>query len=128
MIRIIAKLFAVAAVLTICLPIQPSSAESVAFVSATGGGTACTQTAPCASIESAIVALAGSGGRVVCLTAVVENAPVDFGTSTFVFDCPSAFWLGTLSITGSNAVLKFQHMGFSSVVHVTGGGTLIFDD
>jgi Right handed beta helix region len=134
MIRIIAKLFAVTVALAVCLPVQPSSAGSIVYVSATGGGTACTQTAPCATIDAAIVASLASGGRVVCVTAVQENAATAFPYSgTFVFDCPSASWLGGIGVSGSG-VLKFQHISFSgfgtlaSMIRVTGSGTVIFED
>jgi Right handed beta helix region len=132
MIRILAKLFAVAAVLTICSPIQPSFAETVAFVSATGSGSACSQTAPCGSIFSAILSL-GTGGRIVCVTPVSETESFGFNGGTWVFDCPSAVMQGSITITG-NAVLKFQHMSFSPAggnkmfVSAGGGGTLIYDD
>jgi hypothetical protein len=134
MIRITAKLFAVAAVLTICLPVQPSSAENVAFVSASGSGTACTQTAPCGQIVLAVQSLAGAGGRIVCVTPVSENGGFGFGTGAapWVFDCPNAIMHGQITIDG-NAVLKFQHMSFSpglNKMFVTsgGGGTLIYED
>jgi Right handed beta helix region len=131
MIRIVAKLFAVAAVLTICLPVQPSSAENVAFVSATGSGGACTQTAPCASINVAVSSLP-NGGRVVCATPVLETVSFGFANSTYVFDCPGASMLGQIIYFGKTVVLKFQHMGFSNAGNVigfqSGGGTLIFED
>jgi hypothetical protein len=130
--RVIAKVFAVAAVLTICLSVQPSSAENVAFVSATGNGGPCTQTAPCASIFQAIVSLPNTGGRIVCATPMSETGGFNFSGGTWVFDCPSAVMHGNLTITG-NAVLKFQHMSFSPgankiFVSAGGGGTLIYDD
>jgi len=132
MIRILAKLFAVAVALTACLPVQPSSAESVAFVSASGGGTTCTQTAPCGSIFEAVVSLPNAGGRVVCATPVVETASFDFSNSTYVFDCPSSVLLGQITFFGNDVVLKFQHMGFSNassmIKFAGGGGTLIFED
>jgi hypothetical protein len=130
MIRIITKLFAVTVALTVCLPVQPSSAGNIAYVSATGGGSACTQTAPCATIEAGLNALPAAGGRVVCLTAAAETAGMGLSSSgTYVFDCPSASWLGGLTLVGSG-VFKFQHIGFSgigsapNVIHVT----VIFDD
>ena len=131
MIRILAKLFAVGAVLTICLHIQPSSAENVAFVSAAGSGTACTQTAPCGSILQAVISVGGDG-RIVCLTPVSETANIGLSTGTYIFDCPSASMHGRLSMSPfGNAVLKFQHMSFSpgsNSVNAGGGGTLILED
>jgi hypothetical protein len=139
MIRIIAKLFAVTVTLIVCLPVQPSSAGSVAFVSATGGGTACSQTAPCATIETAVEALSPDGGQIICMTPVEQNAGFGFSSGTFLFDCPSTSWIGGIGIlpsgvSGVSGVFKFQHIDFSgldiatSVIKVTGGGTLIFDD
>jgi hypothetical protein len=132
MIRIVAKFFALTIVLVAFLPVQPSSAENVAFVSATGSGGACTQTAPCGTIFQAIITLE-TGGRIVCGTPVSETGGFGFNGGTWVFDCPSAVMHGNLTISG-NAVLKFQHMSFSPVagnkmfVSAGGGGTLIYDD
>ena len=134
MIRIIARVFAVTVVLAICLPIQPSSAaNSVAFVSATGTGSACTQTQPCATIETATGTLTTAGGRVVCANPVEETEEILLFFGTFVFDCPVASWRGGFNASGSNVTLKFQHIGFSGlntsgVVQFTGSGTLILDD
>ena len=131
MIRIIAKLFAVAVALAALLHVAPASAENVAFVSATGSGGACTQTAPCGSINVAVSSLP-NGGRVVCATPVVETVSFGFANSTFVFDCPGASMLGQIVFFGKSVVLKFQHMGFSNTGNVigfqSGGGTLIFED
>jgi hypothetical protein len=129
MIRNVVNLFAVAAVLAICLPVQPSSAQSVAFASASGGGSACTQTAPCGSILQGIQSLPIAGGRIVCVTPVLDTAGFGFNNSTFIFDCPSATFLGGITFAGNNVVLKFQGVAFSgSVIKVSGGGTLILED
>jgi hypothetical protein len=135
MIRIIAKLFAVTVVFTAFSHIESVRAEDpVLFVSATGGGSACTQTAPCASVYEALLALP-SGGRIICMTPVFQNINVNFNINgTYVFDCPSITWAGAVDVSGSNIVVKFKHAGFSglatvtSMVKVAGGGTLIFDD
>jgi hypothetical protein len=133
MIRIIAKLFAVTVALTAFLPVQPSAAEGVAFVSASGGGTACTQTAPCGTILQAIIALPGGGGRIVCITPVEQSSFLSFAGTTIVFDCPSTTWVGGLIFSGGG-VHTFQHSDFNglnaagTMFQVTGGGTLIFDD
>jgi hypothetical protein len=135
MIRIIAKLFAVTAALIAFLPVQRSSAGGIAFVSASGGGSACTQTAPCASFQAAGATLPDDGGRIICMTPVAQTV-TGFslaGGATVVFDCPSTSWIGNLVISGSG-VYKFQHIGFSGlgvstpISKVTGGGTLIFED
>jgi hypothetical protein len=64
----------------------------------------------------------------VCATPVEETTSFAFGNSTLVFNCPSASWLGAITIFGSNVVFVFQHIAFNSVIHVSGGGTLIFED
>ena len=79
MIRIIAKLFAVAVALAICLPVQPSSAEeALEFVSATGGGSTCTQTAPCATILAAFSNFPSPGGRIVCMNSCESSREFRF--------------------------------------------------
>lgn len=135
MIRVVAKLFAVTVALAAFSYIEPVRAgDPVLFVSATGGGSTCTQTAPCASVYEAFLALP-SGGRIICMTPVFQNVNVNFNINgTYVFDCPSITWAGAVDVSGSNIVVKFQHVGFSglaavtSMVKVAGGGTLIFDD
>jgi hypothetical protein len=136
MIRIIAKLIAITVVLIACLPVQPSSAEGVAFVSGNGNdANPCTAAQPCASISKAITLLGNGGGRVVCQTPVLQTDGYGF-VGSYVFDCPSTSWPGEVTILpGPPAVLKFQHIDFSglgtkaNVIFVAGGGgTLIFDD
>src|SRR5580692_10990238 len=120
MIRIIAKLFAVTVVFTAFSHIESVRAEDpVLFVSATGGGSACTQTAPCASVYEALLALP-SGGRIICMTPVFQNINVNFNINgTYVFDCPSITWAGAVDVSGSNIVVKFKHAGFSGLATVT---------
>jgi hypothetical protein len=131
MIRFIAKLFAVTVVLITFLPVAPVRAQAVAFVSASGTGTACTQTAPCGSITTAFEGLP-IGGRIVCMTPTNDNVGLLIGGGTYVFDCPSTTWTGQLALTGG--VVKFQHVNFSglgtiaNIIKATGGGTLIFDE
>jgi len=128
MIRIVAKVFAAIVVFIACLPVQPSSAQSVAFVSESGGGTACTQTAPCADINGAVALLFSTGGRIVCATPMLGSTGFIFQQS-YVFDCPSTQWIFGFSLPASNVELKFQHMSFTGLgAAVTGSGTLIFDD
>ena len=138
MVRIIAKLFAVAVALTVCLPVQPSSAGNIAYVSATGSGSACTATAPCAQIENAFSALPAGGGRIICQTPAVENSALTFsGGETDVVDCPSSTWLGPIVLYGiETEVFKFQHIDFSGLNSLAilmrafnaVSGTVIFDD
>jgi hypothetical protein len=126
MIRIIEKLFAITVVLGVCSAGQPSFAENVAFMSATGGGSACTQTAPCASIYDAMVSLGNTGGRVVCMTPGLAGG-IGFNES-YVFDCPLTVWNVFTQLSGSNVVLKFEHTRFNTTLKVVGGGTMILDD
>jgi hypothetical protein len=131
MIRFIAKLFTVAAVLAIFLPVQPSSAQNVAYVSATGGGSTCSQTAPCATILAAADSLIASGGRVVCVTPSTQDGFAIDGN--FAFDCPSTTWTG--GITLEPGVVTFEHIVFNELnnspsfgIKVQTGGTVIFED
>jgi hypothetical protein len=132
MIRIIAKLFAVTVVLTALLAVAPVRAQTqTAYVSATGGSGTCTQTVPCASIAQAVMALTGAGsGRIVCVTPVTQNDGFDFNAVTLAFDCPLTSWAGEAgSLSGSNSVLKFQHIDFNGFgLQFAGSGTLIFED
>jgi hypothetical protein len=135
MIRIIAKLIAITVALTVCLPVEPSSAEGVAFVSGNGNdANPCTATQPCATISQAYASLGSGSGRVVCQTPVLQTSGYGF-VGSYVFDCPSTSWPGEVTIVqGTTAALKFQHIDFTGLVtranmiYILGGGTLIFDD
>ena len=96
----LAKLcFAIVAVAT-CLPAQPSSAGNVAYLSATGGGTACTAAAPCATFIDAFALLLPSSGRIVCLDPVADSQGFSLSASNLVFDidCPAGSWAGVASV------------------------------
>jgi hypothetical protein len=132
--RIIAKVFAVTVAFTAFLHVAPVRAENVAFVSAAGGGSACTQTAPCSSVVEAVISLANGGGRVVCVTPVSQNTSFGF-TKGYEFDCPSVSWNAQVDVAvNNNIVLKFQHIVFDglgsgiNMILLNGSGTMIFED
>lgn len=120
----------------------PSAAEAVAYVSATGGGSACTAGAPCGDFVSAILALLpGGGGRILCIDPASGAGNITTGSSnlTLDIDCPGGSW-GPLSsfnlFTYNNPAhitLTFRNMNFTglgstpSAIKVLGSGTLIFD-
>ncbi len=139
----LAKLcFAIIAVAT-CLPAQPSSAGNFAYMSATGGGTACTAAAPCATFVDAFASLLPGGGRILCLDPVADSLGFPFSASNAAFDidCPAGSWTGVagapvLNIIGPNLTLTFRNMAFNGVGGATsaikvgnsGSGTLIFEN
>jgi hypothetical protein len=144
----LAKLcFAIVAVAT-CLTARPVSAADVAYLSATGGGSACTAASPCLSFVNAFAALLPSSGRVLCLdpTAISESFAFTGSNVTFDIDCPGGSWTGGTGLTsvavlrlasgGPNVTLTFRNIAFSGVngapsaikVGNDGAGTLIFDN
>jgi hypothetical protein len=134
-IRAIAKLCAVFAVVAAVLPAAPLHAENFAFVSASGGGTACTAAAPCKSLGDVLGVIAAPL-RVICLSgSQPTTSGVSFGSSVSVdVDCPLGFeaQIG-VSTAASNATLRLRHLefrniGFSSQIVFQGGGTLILED
>src|SRR5580698_5416693 len=140
MIRIIAKLFAVAVVLIAFLPVAPLHAAPVVWISSTGKDTnPCTAALPCASFFIAFSA-AANNGQVSCL-----NAPSDQGNDiyalpfTITIDCPGGVWaaggsVNPAMILASNFTLKIRHVTFSGnsagmpAIKVLGSGTLILED
>jgi hypothetical protein len=143
MIRIVAKVFAVTVVLTVCLHVQPSSAGNSAYISATGTGMAsdgCTATAPCPDFANALTSELPSGGRILCLGAVAVTQGVQFSLSnlTFDIDCPAGSWGApsgiVLSYSGTNVTITVRNMAFdgvggsTSALKITGSGTLILEN
>jgi Right handed beta helix region len=140
MIRIIAKLFAVAVVLIAFLPVAPLHAAPVVWISSTGKDTnPCTAALPCASFFIAFSA-AANNGQVSCL-----NAPSDQGNDiyalpfTITIDYPGGVWAAGGSVNpamtlASNFTLKIRHVTFSGnsagmpAIKVLGSGTLILED
>jgi len=126
-----------------CLPAQPSSAANFAYLSATGGGLACTAAAPCATFIDAFASLVPNSGRILCLDPVADTQGFSLSASNAAFDidCPAGSWTGVagvpvLNIVGPNLTLTFRNMAFNGVggatsaikVGVNGSGTLIFEN
>ena len=134
--RTVAKLrFALVAALAAVLSATPSFAENFAFVSANGGGTACTAAAPCKSIGDAFGNITAPI-RIICLSgSQPTTSGIGFTTSVSVdIDCPLGFeaqiGVGT---TASNVTMRLRHLefrnvGFTSQIVFQGGGTLILED
>ena len=94
--RALAKLRFALVVVTALLPAAPSHAETFAFVSATGSGTACTAAQPCPNVFTAILGAFNSGltsVRVVCLNGTTEDngGAINFSSLSGIvidIDCP----------------------------------------
>jgi len=134
--RTVAKLrFALVAALAAVLSATPSFAENFAFVSANGGGTACTAAAPCKSIGDAFGNITAPI-RIICLSgSQPTTSGIGFTTSVSVdIDCPLGFEAqigvgGTASnVTMRLRHLEFRNVGFTSQIVFQGGGTLILED
>jgi hypothetical protein len=134
MIRATAKLCIVSA-LAAFLPIAPSHAQTFAFVSANGSGSACTAALPCASVAAAlgasvppvrVICVDGSAQNTVGIGYPASNVSVDI-------DCPQGS-LYELSFSGANATARIRHLAFpgslafGSQLIFTGSGTLILED
>jgi hypothetical protein len=146
MIRIIAKLFAVAVVVVVAafLHVAPVQAgQDFAYVSSTGSDSyPCTAAQPCATIIQAIVSLnsEGGSGQVSCLNSpsIIEQS-VGFGES-FTIDCTGVIAQSSgssspiLQFDNPNQFVKIRNLTFSGVqatngaILVTGSGTLILEN
>jgi hypothetical protein len=142
MIRIIAKVFAVAVALIAFLPVAPLHATSLLTFVASNGSDAnpCTATQPCATFKQAFSV--GSGGQVTCLD------PTGFPLSETLFGNDAAFSLtidcpGTivpqvgfgLAFPAPNQTIKIRNLTFngtltadSPAITFTGSGTLILEN
>jgi Right handed beta helix region len=142
MIRILAKVLAVAVVLVAFLPVAPlQAAQPVAYLSSTGSGGACTAAQPCASIFSAHSTLV-NGGQISCLNPPTINSDIGlnfFGAGlSFVVDCVGVFVPGGsgagLLLSGANQLIKIRNLTFSGsggsfpAIQATGSGTLILEN
>jgi|SRR5580704_4294288 hypothetical protein len=140
--KLVKLCFAIVIVAT-CLPAQPSSAGNIAYLSATGGGLACTAAAPCATFLDAFASLLPSGGRILCLDPVADTGgfSLSAGNAVFDIDCPAGSWAGSgsvpvLNIIGPNLTLTFRNMAFDGIGGATsaikvgknGSGTLVFEN
>jgi hypothetical protein len=129
--------FAVIALAAV-LPTAPSFAqETIAYVSANGGGSTCTAAAPCATMDAAFSALPSAGGGIECLDGNASNDG-GFGfnagfTSYFLdIDCPRGV-VGALTLNNlaSSSKVILRHLTFrsgSTELSFFSGGTLILED
>jgi hypothetical protein len=140
MTRIIAKLFAVTAVLAALLYGEPLHAAPFTWISTTGTATSnCSAAQPCPNLADAL----GStdiGGQVSCLgpSSFVEGDILS-APSSFTLDCAGSFnFFGgspQLGLTATNQVVKIRNLTFTgagggglSAIKVTGSGTLILEN
>jgi hypothetical protein len=144
MIRIIAKLFAFAVILSAFLNVAPLFAtqpQPVTWISSTGSDTnACTAASPCATFDAAQNSLI-SGGQINCID---SPGPDDGGlgfTASLTIDCAGVYELnaavpgsGAFALSGTNQVVKIRNLTISGAaggypaIKVTGGGTLILEN
>jgi len=129
------KLVFVVAAAAAFLPIAPSYAENVAYVSANGSGITCTAAAPCASVLAALVNIAPPI-RIICLSgSEPDGGGITFDQNVSIdIDCPLGVeaQLG-FSTLASNATMRLRHLGFwnvgfSNQIIFQGAGTLILED
>ncbi len=137
MTKIIAKLFAVAVVLTAFVHVGPLHASPFAFVATGGSGVTCGSTTPCASIAEALTVVDG-GGEIFCLDSTVYLSGGSAYSSSVTIDCPGVFLLvdnesAALTLTGNQAVtirnltIRSENGAFPAV-EVIGSGTLILEN
>src|SRR5689334_18173709 len=97
-----------AAMLALVALVAPAHAIPTTFVSQTGGGTACTRAAPCASFQAAHD-VTDAGGQIICVDPGVFNAAII--TKSITIDCS-----GTIGATASG----FQVNAPGAVVRLRG--------
>jgi hypothetical protein len=146
MIRIIARLFAVAVALAAFLLVAPTFAAAgslVTFVSSTGSdGNPCTAALPCGTLAQALGA-GTSGGQINCLNPTYGVVANDFNeilvaSYDVTIDCPGVIETTSgaplLIIQGTNDAVKILNLtisganGGSSPISFTGSGTLILEN
>jgi hypothetical protein len=135
MIRTTAKLCGVVIALAALLTTGPSHAfDTIAYVSATGSGTACTAAQPCPDIGTAVQSTA-SPMHVVCLNgSSVVGFSSGLANLTADVDCPAGI-IGSAGFSGANQALKFRHVSFynggsqsGTELKISGNGSLILED
>src|SRR5262249_32606385 len=95
-----------AAALLAVLPATRAEANFRSYVSTTGSGTACTLTAPCPDLGSAIAATE-SDGEVHCLDAGSSNSISGiFIQKSMTIDCPISVWGVVVNGAGITATLR----------------------
>jgi len=142
MTRIIAKLFAIAAALTLFLPVAPLfAANIVTYVSSSGSDSnPCTGALPCASFLQAANSIgAGLNGQINCINSPdINGTSLQFSASVTI-DCAGVYETslpngGALSATGTNQVVKIRNLTISGTlggwpaIKFTGSGTLIIEN
>jgi hypothetical protein len=140
MIRIIAKLFAVAVAFT-ALHVTPLFAAPVGYVSGTGSdANPCTAAQPCSTIAQASGVWNGENGDIACLNfPSISETEVNFsGNNLVTIDCAGIFNAATPNapafIINSNVTVKIRNLTFNgqpggySAIKVTGSGTVILEN
>jgi hypothetical protein len=144
MIRIIAKLVAVTAVLAAFLLVAPKFAAAnslITYVSSTGSdGGACTAALPCATLTFALQATSNSG-QVNCLNpqyGALEGSLAFTTPFVVTIDCPGVAQptngLPLLTFAGTNDVVKIRNLTISGAaggypaISFMGSGTLILEN
>jgi hypothetical protein len=123
----------VAAAVAAVLPTATSYAENIGYVSANGAGTACTSTAPCGSLETALT-FVSPPSRIICVGGSgPNNNNIEYaGSFQADIDCPQGY-LAQFSVEHYPTTLRVRHLGFryagfSSLIAFMGSGTLILED
>jgi hypothetical protein len=141
MIRIVAKLFAVAVALAIFLYAAPLSAAPVGYVSSTGNdANPCTAAQPCATLFEASTVWGGQNGEIACLNFPSISEPdIQFIAGNVVtIDCAGVLSVTTtdiaaLGLNGTGA-LKIRNLtingqpGGYPAIKVIGSGSLILEN
>ena len=140
MIRIMAKVFAVAVALIACLQIAPSFAQQpVAWISSTGNNAdPCTAAQPCGTFAVA-ASLLNAGGQISCLNSPGVIAGDQVLVISLTIDCAGLYEpftsTGGFILDGSNQVVKIRNLTISGTdgggfagISLSGSGTLILEN
>jgi Right handed beta helix region len=136
MIKIIAKLFVVASVLTI-LHGTPLHAALFTWASSTGSGTTCDAELPCHFFDA--LAATDAGGQVNCLDSPGFNSGNIATPQSVTIDCVGSFNLfgggPQWSLFGTNQTFKVRNVTFTgagggstTAIKITGSGTLVLEN
>jgi hypothetical protein len=142
MIRIIAKLFAVAVALTTFLPVAPlfaTTPQLVVWISSTGSDTnPCTAALPCATFTTAVGGLP-QGAQVSCLNSPGPTQPSTEIISNLTIDCAGVYVVsfpnsGAFQLTRGDQFVTIRNLtingaaGGYPAIKVIGNGTLIIEN
>jgi hypothetical protein len=140
--RAATKVCSVIAAFASCLAAAPSYAGSntIAYVSSTGSGTACTAALPCGSLVAAFGSLASETGVIVCVDPLASG-PENVGIAASVdaqVSCPGAVELlndsfmlmqtSKIKIRGLTFAVVGAFNGTDPGFYVLGGGTVVLED